>query len=103
MLFEKIMISAMTLSVLLGGLPSFTQAGDMAAGKQIYNEVCKACHVIPFVLKLWAVSEGLSMTIGRAEQHKIEHDEQAEKHRSEQKPLFLGHGTLHCDSPLESL
>ncbi|HTL63268.1 MAG TPA: cytochrome c [Nitrospira sp.] len=46
MLFEKIMISAMTLSVLLGGLPSFTQAGDMAAGKQIYNEVCKACHGI---------------------------------------------------------
>ena len=29
-----------------------------------------------------AFYEGLSMTIGRAEQHKIEHDEQAEKHRS---------------------
>jgi len=42
----KTMIATMTLSVLLGGLPFWTQAGtaDVGEGKRIYLELCKACH-----------------------------------------------------------
>jgi mono/diheme cytochrome c family protein len=39
------MIAAMTVLVLMTGQPSFIQAsGDVAAGKRIYLELCKACH-----------------------------------------------------------
>ena len=48
----------MTLIVLVGGLPSLSQGGspDLAEGKRIYLEMCKACHGVdgkgPGVMRL---------------------------------------------------
>lgn len=40
------LIVAMSVAVLLEGAPSVLHAGtaDMAAGRRIYDEACKACH-----------------------------------------------------------